>query len=343
MESFAPYHSFSGNISGMGREPMPNIYMPSHNLGGRPIASQTFNGNGIAVASFGTDKGRGGVNRQGMRSMRGFMKANRPMMANTQAFASAAPLSDSNYNPHPNIQRSIPRQNIINGPRFNPTREIGMGNYYNNGANCSSGTCGNMGQSTGMVRGRWGPQGDQTGYGGGGANQVILARLKRNILKTINKLKIQPNWSDLTVDGGALWKYSNMVKGNSIWCRVFNRVEVCTGRHAHPKPVPYLATLSTTTKIKLDPKVAQQVQDLLPQIGYCSSDNVLRISMDTLEHNLAVLAIICGIQQGKFNIYQVRRNGLVEKYLQLTTPGHRRYHPYAKYKLIKFIRTPKKN
>jgi len=333
MESFAPYHSFSGNISGMGREPMPNIYMPTHNLGGRPIAGQTFNGNGIAIAS----QPRRNINTHGMKSMKGFIKTkNSPQMDDTKAFSSAAPFEDPNYDPHPNIRQSVPRQNIINGPRF--TQNYNSPNYQNTKLSYPQ----NFEQSSGIIRGRWGPQGEQKSYGGRGANQTILAHLKRNILKTVKKLKIQPNWSDLSIDGGALWKYTNMIKGNSIWCRVFNRVEICTGRNIHPKPIPYSATLSTTTKIKLDPIVAQQVQDLLPQIGYCSSDNVLRISMDTLEHNLAILAIICGIQQGKINIYQVRRNGLVEKYLQLTTPGHRRYHPYAKYSLIKFIRTPKK-
>jgi len=320
MESFAPYHSFSGNISGTGREAMPNVYLPSPLRGARPLASQTFSGNTLRRSML------PGGNQ--VRSMRSYTTTRgRPMMNATSAFSASAPLHSAH---------------VIQGPR--PVR-LPNAPRLNHNMTCQDGTCGTMmpprQNNIGMMRGKWGPQGDQQGYRGG-ATQIILNHLKRNILKIVNLLGSQPNWSDLSVDGGALWKYSNMIKGNSIWCRVFNRVEVCAERHAHKKPVPYLATLSTTTKIKLDPELAQEIINLLPQVGYCSSDNVLRISMDTLEHNLAVLAIVCGIQQGKLTLFQVKRHGLVEKYLQLTTPGHRRYNPYAKYSLIKFIRLAKK-
>jgi hypothetical protein len=170
-------------------------------------------------------------------------------------------------------------------------------------------------------------------------NQKIVQALRKNILKISRELGVPPSWVDLSPDGGAVWKYSHMVKGKSIWCRVFNRVEVTADRKATKEPLPHIGAITTTTKIKLDCDIVKSLQRDLPQVSYCPSTKRLQITTDTLDHNLSVLALICGCQQKKLSLNKLRYYKLPQKYFRLTTPGDKRYRRGAKYALIKFIQS----
>jgi len=335
MESFAPYRNFSGNISGLGREPMPNVYLPNPDRRGKAMASGDvvgFSANGYAGSgSMGTIGDNSTVYNNN-----GYGRS-RPNMNMTQAFSSSAPVGHGQ--PH-----------VVSGPRpinnmnmggavdgFGPGGSAGVDGFGPGPrpGGCEGGVCNNS--ELEPMRGRYGMT-DSNGAGGGEQNAVVF-KMKKNMMKLMNQLQSKPNWADLSTDGGALWKYGQLVAGNSIWCRVFNRIEIGSDRYAYTKPIPYYARLTTVTKIKLDRKVANQIMEMLPQVGYCGSDNTLRITMDSLEHNLAILAIVCGIQQGKLKMCKVKKFNLIEKYLYLTTPRHPKYNPYAKYSLIKFIRS----
>jgi hypothetical protein len=153
------------------------------------------------------------------------------------------------------------------------------------------------------------------------------------------ELGVPPNWMDLTPDGGAVWKYSRMLKGRSVWCKVFNRVEISAERKAGRIPVPHVAFLTTITKIKLDCELVKNLQREMPQISYCPETHQLRITMDTLAHNVALLALICSVQQGKVGIQKIKYYKLVKKYINLTTPGNKKYSKGAIYAMIKYIRS----
>lgn len=169
-------------------------------------------------------------------------------------------------------------------------------------------------------------------------NYGILKNLKKNILYVSKELGIGPNWLDMSPDGGAVWKYSQMIKGKSIWNRVFNKVEVSAERKAHNLPMPHVSSITTTTKVKLDCDLVKDLQKDLPQISYCPESHYLRITMDSLPHNLAILALVCGCQQNKFTPNKLRYYNLPKKYLALTTPGNKKYNRNAKYSLIKIIK-----
>lgn len=170
-------------------------------------------------------------------------------------------------------------------------------------------------------------------------NQMLVNVLKKTIIKVSKALKAKPDWVDLSPDGGASWKYSTMVGGNSLWCRVFTKVEVHGERKASKKPLPHICNITTTTKVKLDPELVTELQKEFPMMSYCSSTNSLQITMDSLEHNLAMLSLICGTQQEKISLDNIKYYELPKKYMLLTTPGNKRYHPAAKYSLVRQIRS----
>jgi len=168
--------------------------------------------------------------------------------------------------------------------------------------------------------------------------EMLISYLKQTVEIVTGQLNINPDWVDTTPDGGACWKYSTMVRGNSLWCRVFNKVELNAERKACKHPLPHLTTLTTTTKIKLSDDIWKELQDDFPMVSYCSSTKDLRITMDSLEHNLAMLSLICAAQQGKLSLSKIKYYELPKKYLLLTTPGHAKYHRGAKFSLVRMIR-----
>lgn len=165
----------------------------------------------------------------------------------------------------------------------------------------------------------------------------IVNMIERSINSVMRALGVEPDWADLTDDGGAIWKQSSILKGKSLWGRVFSKVEVAGKNRPCPKPVPHYGCITTHTNMKLDAQLAAEIQQELPMISYCPSTNVLSITMDTLEHNLAMLALVCGVQQDKLSMSKLKYYDLVKKYIGLTTPGNRRYRKGAKYSLVKFI------
>jgi hypothetical protein len=170
-------------------------------------------------------------------------------------------------------------------------------------------------------------------------NRELVKFLRKSIIKLSRQLKIKPDWVDLSPDGGASWKYSSMVAGNSIWCRVFTKVEIHGERKGCKRPIPHICNITTTTKIKLDPELVVELLKEFPMMSYCSSTNNLQLTMDSLEHNLAMLALICACQQDKIPLNHIKYYDLPKKYMLLTTPGSKRYHPAAKYSLIRQIRS----
>jgi hypothetical protein len=170
-------------------------------------------------------------------------------------------------------------------------------------------------------------------------NRMLVNVLKKTIVKVSKALKAKPDWVDLSPDGGASWKYSTMVGGNSLWCRVFTKVEVHGERKASKKPLPHICNITTTTKVKLDPDLVTELQKEFPMMSYCSSTNTLQITMDSLSHNLAMLSLICSAQQDKISLDNIKYYDLPKKYMLLTTPGNKRFHPAAKYSLVRQIRS----
>lgn len=169
-------------------------------------------------------------------------------------------------------------------------------------------------------------------------NNMLSKYLQNTVIKLTRQLRVQPDWVDLTPDGGASWKYSTMVKGNSLWCRVFTKVEVCAERKAYTKPLPHIGNITTTTKIKLSNNIITELQREFPMMSYCPSTKTLLITMDSLEHCLAILALICACQQDKISMNKIKYHNLCKKYLLLTTPGHPKYKRGAKYSLVRLIR-----
>lgn len=170
-------------------------------------------------------------------------------------------------------------------------------------------------------------------------NEMLVKYLRDTVIKISKALKVKPDWVDLSPDGGASWKYSSMVQGNSLWCRVFTKVEVDAERKAFKRPLPHICNITTTTKIKLDQDLVSELQKEFPMMSYCPSTNSLKITMDSLEHNLAMLSLICSCQQDKISLDNIKYHNLPKKYMLLTTPGNRRYNPGAKYSLVRQIRT----
>lgn len=169
-------------------------------------------------------------------------------------------------------------------------------------------------------------------------NNMMTNFLKKTITKLQQQLRSEPNWIDMSPDGGASWKYSNMIQGNSLWCRVFTKVEVSAERKAYTKPLPHIGNITTTTKIKLNPDLLPCLQKEFPMMSYCLSTKTLQITMDSLEHCLAILSLICACQQNKMKINKIKHHKLCQKYLLMTTPGHPRYHRSAIYSLVRLIR-----
>lgn len=169
-------------------------------------------------------------------------------------------------------------------------------------------------------------------------NDMLVSYLATTIKYIASQLKIKPDWVDLSPDGGASWKYSSMIQGNSIWCRVFTKVEVYGERKAYKYPLPYIGNIMTTTKIKLDCELLPDMLREFPMMSYCQATKTLQLTMDSLEHNLAMLSLICACQKGYISINRIKYHELAKKYMLLTTPGHKNYKSGAKYSLIRQIR-----
>jgi len=169
-------------------------------------------------------------------------------------------------------------------------------------------------------------------------NEMLVSYLKATIKYIAQQLKIKPDWIDLSPDGGASWKYSSIVQGNSIWSRVFTKIELHGERKAYKYPLPYIGNVTTTTRIKLDCEILNDLLREFPMMSYCQATKNLQITMDSLEHNLAILALICACQKEKISINRIKYHELVKKYMLLTTPGHKNYNAGAKYSLIRQIR-----
>lgn len=169
-------------------------------------------------------------------------------------------------------------------------------------------------------------------------NEMLIKYLRQTVAKLSGQLRSKPDWIDLSPDGGASWKYSTMVHGNSLWCRVFTKIEISGERKAYTSPIPHIGNITTTTKIKLNYSMVSELQRELPMISYCPSTKTLQITMDTLEHCLAVLALVCACQQDKISLNKIKYHDLCKKYLLLTTPGNKRYRSGAKYALVRLIR-----
>lgn len=165
----------------------------------------------------------------------------------------------------------------------------------------------------------------------------MIAIFKQNVVNTSLELGVGPNMVDVSPDGRAIWKHTQMLKGNSIWSRVFNRVEVFAERKSGKKPITYIGSITTTTKIKLDKDLVKDLQHDMPQICYCPASQLLHITMDTLSHNLAILTLVCAAQQGKISVAKIRYYNLPKKYINLTTPGNKKYKRGAKYAMIRYI------
>lgn len=170
-------------------------------------------------------------------------------------------------------------------------------------------------------------------------NEMLVNYLRKTVELLSSQLRMKPDWVDLSPDGGASWKYSTMIQGNSIWCRVFTRVEVHAERKAYKRPLPHIGNITTTTKIKLDCDLINELQKEFPMMSYCPSTKTLQITMDSLEHNLAMLALICCCQKETISLSNIKYYELPKKYLLLTTPGNKRYKRGAKYSLIRQIRS----
>tara|TARA_R100001163_G_C5067342_1_gene206383 strand:+ start:4701 stop:5798 length:1098 start_codon:yes stop_codon:yes gene_type:complete len=170
-------------------------------------------------------------------------------------------------------------------------------------------------------------------------DKMLIKQLKEGIIKISKQLKAKPDWVDLSPDGGASWKYSTMVEGNSIWCRVFTKIELHGERKGFKRPLPHICNVTTTTKIRLDSDLVSELLKEFPMMSYCPSTKNLQITMDSLEHNLAMLSLICSCQQDKISLDNIKYNNLPKKYMLLTTPGNKKYHPAAKYSLIRQIRS----
>lgn len=168
-------------------------------------------------------------------------------------------------------------------------------------------------------------------------NDKLTEVFYMTVYSVAKKLQIQPSLLDISKDGKAIWKHSQIVKGKTMWRKVFNEVVVFAERIKGKKPIPHIATLTTVTKIKLDPDVVKDIQIDLPQICYCEATQQLYITMDSLERCLALLTIISGIQQKKLSINKVRYYNLYKKYLELVNPREKRYNRGAKYSMIRFI------
>lgn len=163
--------------------------------------------------------------------------------------------------------------------------------------------------------------------------------LQNNVLRITRELGTGPSMMDNSSDGCAIWKYSTMIKGGSIWCRVFNKIEVCAEKKFIKTPKSHMGYVTTTTKVKLDGELIRGLQKELQQISYCPATKNLRITSDSLEHCLSVLALVCSCQQQKISVGKVKYYNLANKYFRLTTPGDKKYCSGAKYALIKFIQS----
>lgn len=169
-------------------------------------------------------------------------------------------------------------------------------------------------------------------------DRKLLQYLKQEVEKLSYQLRSKPDSLDLSPDGGATWKYSSMIQGGSIWCKCFTKIEVQAERKAYKYPLPHLTNVVTTTKIKLDPDLVTELQKEFPMISYCQSTKTLTISMDSLEHNLAMLCLICQAQKGNMKMSKIKYYSLAKKYMLLTTPNHPKYQAGAKYSMIRAIR-----
>lgn len=169
-------------------------------------------------------------------------------------------------------------------------------------------------------------------------NDMLVNYLAMSIKHIGKQLKFKPDWIDLSPDGGASWKYSSIVQGNSIWSKVFTKIEIIGERKAYKYPLPYIGNIITTTRIKIDCEILPDLLREFPMMSYCQATKNLQITMDSLEHNLAMLALICAVQREKISINRIKHHELAKKYMLLTTPGHRNYQAGAKYSLIRQIR-----
>lgn len=163
--------------------------------------------------------------------------------------------------------------------------------------------------------------------------------LQNNVLRITRELGAGPSTMDNSPDGSASWKYSAMIKGGSVWCRVFNKIELCAEKKHIRTPQPHSGCVTTTTKVKLDCDLVRSLQKELQQISYCPATKNLRITSDSLEHCVGILALVCSCQQRKVSVGKIKYYNLANKYFRLTTPGDKKYCPSAKYALIKFIQS----
>jgi hypothetical protein len=144
----------------------------------------------------------------------------------------------------------------------------------------------------------------------------------------------QPDVMDSMLGGIAIWKERSL---RDKLGGIFKRVEVHDEKVPNLNP-PYIGNVYSWVKMAIKSSVFRDILDLFPNVWYDRQKRWLTVRTDTLDNNLATVALICLINRGTISARQVKQYDLQRKYMMSVNQNSRHFNRYSRAAFVNIIK-----
>lgn len=151
---------------------------------------------------------------------------------------------------------------------------------------------------------------------------------------TLTKELGRPDVVDPNLGGIAIWKERSL---QDKFGGIFKRVELHDEKIANLDP-PYIGNVYSWIKMNIKSSVFRDILDIFPNVWYDRQKRWLSVRTDTLDNNLATVALICLINRGVLDPRQIRNYDLHRKYMLAVDNRSQHYNRYARGSYVNIIK-----
>lgn len=144
----------------------------------------------------------------------------------------------------------------------------------------------------------------------------------------------EPDIFDPTVGGNAIWKERSL---KNRYYGLFKRVELHDENVPNMNPIVFKGSLYTWVQIDLSPGFVKKLTTIVPFTMYDRQKKWLLVRTDTLDNNLAVIALVCSLKKGHVSFSQVSSHHLLKKYMISICPQSEHFNRYCKSAYLSLI------
>jgi len=279
-----------------------------------------------------------------------------PNVYQTQWSRQATPLSGFSYpNPSPNCSSCYGQQPTSGylpfgnqpAPAFDSEASYNWGHGLGGGSNYGGLGGGNFGGNLGgrMTMGARAIPAGQAGQAeqiGAGYGQPFSSQPKDMNTFSLIQYKApalakelgRPDVVDPNLGGIAIWKERSL---QDKFGGIFKRVELHDEKIANLDP-PYIGNVYSWIKMNIKSALFRDILDIFPNVWYDRQKRWLSVRTDTLDNNLATVALICLINRGVLNPRQIRNYDLHRKYMLAVDNRSQQYNRYARGSYVNIIK-----